>query len=49
VAELKKGMKSLDDLIDTADRGSYLAKSQGRDSIATIQSIPRKTRIVRKG
>jgi diguanylate cyclase (GGDEF)-like protein len=44
VAEIKKGMKSLDDLIDTADRGSYLAKSQGRDSIATVQSIPRKVR-----
>jgi diguanylate cyclase (GGDEF)-like protein/PAS domain S-box-containing protein len=44
VAELKKGMKSLDDLIDTADRGSYLAKSQGRDSIATVQSITRKAR-----
>jgi diguanylate cyclase (GGDEF)-like protein/PAS domain S-box-containing protein len=44
VAEIKKGMKSLDELIDTADRGSYLAKSQGRDSIATVQSIPRKAR-----
>ncbi|GEM_PF-2763498 len=44
VAEIKKGMKNLDELIDTADRGSYLAKSQGRDSIATVQSIPRKVR-----
>jgi len=48
VAELKRGMKSLDDLIDTADRGSYLAKSQGRNSIASIQPISRQTRAGRK-
>jgi diguanylate cyclase (GGDEF)-like protein/PAS domain S-box-containing protein len=44
VAELKRGMKTLDELIDTADRGSYLAKSQGRNAIATIQSPSRQKR-----
>ncbi|MBN2257769.1 MAG: diguanylate cyclase [Anaerolineaceae bacterium] len=37
VSEIKKGMKSVEELIDAADRGSYRAKSQGRNSIATIQ------------
>jgi diguanylate cyclase (GGDEF)-like protein/PAS domain S-box-containing protein len=48
VAELRKNMKSPDDLIDTADRGSYLAKSQGRNSIASVQSTARRTRAVKK-
>ncbi|MGB8251746.1 MAG: diguanylate cyclase, partial [Anaerolineaceae bacterium] len=39
VAELNKDVGSLEELIDYADRGSYLAKSQGRDSIATVQSV----------
>jgi diguanylate cyclase (GGDEF)-like protein/PAS domain S-box-containing protein len=43
-AELRKNMHSLDDLLDMADRGSYLAKSQGRDSIATVQTIPGRIR-----
>ncbi len=44
VAELRRSMHSLDDLIDMADRGSYLAKSQGRDSIATVQPVPGRVR-----
>jgi PleD family two-component response regulator len=41
-------MHSLDDLIDMADRGSYRAKSQGRDSIATVQMIPGRIRAGKK-
>jgi diguanylate cyclase (GGDEF)-like protein/PAS domain S-box-containing protein len=48
VAELRKSMHSLDDLIDMADRGSYRAKSQGRDSIATVQMIPGRIRAGKK-
>jgi diguanylate cyclase (GGDEF)-like protein/PAS domain S-box-containing protein len=47
-AEIRKSMHSLDDLIDMADRGSYLAKSQGRDSIATVQTIPGRIRTSKK-
>jgi diguanylate cyclase (GGDEF)-like protein/PAS domain S-box-containing protein len=41
VAGLTQDIKSLEELIDFADRGSYLSKSQGRDSIATVQSLPK--------
>lgn len=36
-------INSLEELIDCADRGSYLAKSKGRDSIATVQSFGKPT------
>ncbi len=39
VASLTVEIKSLEELIDYADRGSYLAKSQGRDAIATVQAV----------